>query len=220
VGGGWEAIGICDEAEVRALEAGFRLRCSGTLLWFNVGAEQWSSVRRALVALGAELGRGGLEGEEVCTASGLLVSYHPGHSRMQAEVEAGGGRMAAACLAALRQVAPAPAAEASPVWLWSPEPFQVGAEVARPAVRVIRAARWVLPRSATAAVVEAAGEAAAGLDARGTLELLVAGECELRVTTASAVVDGMDAIRRADLFAALLRRLGRPRRVEYVTHGE
>ncbi len=202
---------------MEAVEDGFRLRVPGTYLWFNVEGSAWVRIRAALRNLGAEVAQGGLDGEELCSAVGLTVSYHAQNERMQAEVGVEGGEAAAACLSALLEVAPRPAAEASPMWLWSPQAFAVAGQDARPAERLLRAARWRSPRAQARAVLDALAAALADLDERANVQLEVQAECALSVSTPLVVEDRADRDRRSTGFTALVSRLGEPVRADHVT---
>ena len=204
---------------MEAVEDGFRLRVPGTYLWFNVEEGEWARIRGALQRLGAEVAQGGLDGEELCSAVGMSVSYHGQSERMQAEVGVEGGVSAAACLGALLHVAARPAAEASPMWLWSPDPFAVAGQEAQPAERLLRAARWRLPRGRAREVLEALMLGVKSLDERANVQFEVHSECVLNVSTPLTVDSRADREQRAAAFAELISRLGDPVRADHVTWG-
>lgn len=203
--------------DVRAQEAGFRLRFPATSLWFNVDGPTWEGVASALRAHGAETAHGGLEGEVICAVDGLVVSYRPADTRLQAELGPEGGMAAAMCLSALLERLADPAATASPVWLWAPEPFRVGSQVAAPAVRFVRAARWLLDRGRAADALAAAAHAVEALGAEVQLTCQVEARVDLEVRTPLAAEDRESVRRRSHAFATLLRRLGEPVRVDFAT---
>lgn len=200
-----------------AVEHGYRLRVPATYLWFNLQPSAWTGIRDTLVGVGAEVAQGGLDGEELCAVAGMTVEFRAAEQRMQAEVSMEGGSVAAACLSALRAAAPKPDAEASPVWLWSPEPFTVGQEAAERADRLLRAARWRLPRLQGSIVLEGLGAALEVLDASATVQLEVQAECFVTVTTPLAIADRSDRERRTAGFEILLSHLGQPVRADHVT---
>lgn len=203
--------------EVQALAAGFRVRVPATSLWFNVSGDVWDALRAGLEGAGAETSQGGLDGEVLCGVEGLVVSYRLQEGRLQAEVGADGGLPAARCLATLRAGLPAPAATASPIWLWSPVPFVVGEDAAVPASRFVRAARWVLPRERAGDVLQAAEGALVEFGREVALACVLDARAELEVRTAASADVGPEAARRAEMFDALLARLGRPMRTDYAT---
>ncbi len=200
------------------MEHGFRLRVPATALWFNLDGPEWGRIAEALVRMGADQAQGGLDGELLWSVAGLTVSYRAEDKRMQVEVTAEGGAAAAGGLAALRTVAPPPAAEASPIWLWSPGAFRIGEAGAAPADRVLRAGRWRLARRRSTDAVAAVEDALQLLDDRATLVLDVQQECAVSVNTPLVVSDRQDLERRARAFDALLGRLGEPVRAEHVTY--
>jgi len=203
----------------QARQEGFRLRVPATSLWFNVDAQGWSRVCAALEAVGAETATAGLAGEQLCGAGALQVTYRAQEQRMQAELSAEGGAEAASALAALKAMAEAPAAEASPMWLWSPVPFGVGGQEAQPAIRVVRAARWVLPRGHAVVALAAAAAAEAGLGAGAALRLEIQSHCEVEVSVPppGEAAPKPDLDRQARAFGALLQTLGEPGWAVYAT---
>ncbi len=210
-------VGARRVGRLPALEAGYRLRVPGTALWFNVEPPAWEAVRLALVAAGAEQARDGLQGEELYQVPSLSVSYQGGSGRVQAIVEAEGDLRVAACLSALRAGLEPPAAEASPVWLWSPTSFAVAGVQASPAQRLIRAARWIVPLQTAESALCGVRELLSSLAAQVRVRLLIEDACILEIETRRAGLDGGDPHTRAAALEALLERLGPPERAEHVT---
>ncbi len=206
-----------EDAAGCASETGFRLRVPATSLWFNVDADRWRQVRSALEGSGAEAVGGGMEGEELCGLPGLLVTYRPAQERLQSDLGAEGGNAVVACLAALRGAVPPPAAEASALWLWASEPFGIGGRQAAAALRVLRAARWVLPRDRAEVLLAAVAAAAGRLRAQDALRFAWSQGCELELVTPPDVADAGDLERRAAIFSSLVERLGGPSWGEYAT---
>ena len=205
------------DTTVDAREVGFRLRVPATSLWFNVDATRWRQVRATLEGCGAETSGGGMAGEELCGLPGLLVTYRPEDERLQADLGPEGGNAVVTCLASLRGAVPPPAAEASQLWLWAPEPFGMDGRQAESAWRVLRAARWLVDRDRAEAMLLAVGAAASRLQAKDGLRFTWGERCELEVVTPPEVADAADLRRRAAIFACLLEPLGAPSWSEYAT---
>jgi len=161
---------------------------------------------------------GGLDGEEVCGAPGLLVSHRAAEGRMQSEVSPFGAPGTPAILAALHAAAPPAAADASPVWLWAPQPFRIGEATAQPALRLLRAARWLLPLDHAGLALRTAGEAYARLGPGTGLRLHIGAEVEVEVGISPREASDPGTGPRSEAFTLLLTRLGQPTWAEYSTH--
>lgn len=197
---------------------GYRLRVPATSLWFDIDVAQWHLIRAGLSAQGAESVVGGLEGEELCSVPGLLVSYRADARRMQSELTPEGGSAAVRALAALRQAAPPSAADATPIWLWAEESFTWDGIQAEPAIRVMRSARWILPIAQAPDAFTAGERAYALMGERATLSLRIQHQVEFELGTAPAIDDDRPVQPRIQAFALLLTRLGSPTWAEYSTH--
>lgn len=194
------------------------MRVPATSLWFDVEGPQWQLIRATLGAQGAEPAAGGLDGEELCAVPGLLVSYRAGDKRMQSELTPEGGAAAVRALAALLELAPPPAADATPIWLWSEGPFTLGGTKAEPALRVMRNARWRLPVTQAPAVFTVAERAYALMGPQATLALRIHHHIEFEMGTAPATTDDRPVPSRIQAFDLALTQLGVPSWAEYSTH--
>ena len=202
---------------VPAVQVGYRLHVSGTMLWFNVDAALWAEVQTALTSLGGEVLRDGMEGEEVCQAGAVAVSYGESAGRMRAEVDGTGATDAVAALNALHRLAPTPDAETSTVWLWAADRFAVGGRDAQEGRRVMRAARWVAPVTLANRVLSAAADASVGMGGGLTMRISVGAGVTLDLSSPPDVSGEADVRRRAQAFGTLIGQLGAPGRAEYAT---
>lgn len=202
---------------VPAVQVGYRLHVAGTMLWFNVDAALWTEVQDALAGLGADVLREGMEGEEVCQAGAVAVTYGESAGRMRADVDGTGGADAVAALSALHHLAPPPDAEASTVWLWAAERFAVGGRAAQEGRRVMRAARWVAPITLASRVLSAAADASVGMGGGLTMRISVGAGVTLDLSSPPDVSGEADVRRRAQAFGTLIGQLGAPGRAEYAT---
>ncbi len=201
-----------------AMAHGYRLRVSATSLWFDIAPERWRHIRDAVTLAGAEPAAGGLDGEEICSAPGLLISYRDTERRMQTELGPDAATAAARILASLYATAPRAAASASPVWLWAPEPFALDGVPAEPALRIMRAGRWLLPLPRAADAFSAAATAHAALGSGAVVRMELHSQVELEVTVAAQTAAQAPAAPRLEAFTHLLARLGTPTWAEYSTH--
>ena len=202
-----------------ALQRGFRLQVPGTQLWFNVAPDLWAQVRGALEVLGCEAAEDGLAGEQVCQATGMIVSYCEEAGRLRAEIVESADADVVGYLEALLRAVPAPDAEASAVWIWGPKAFTVAGRVAESGRRVMRAARWTKVASDAADVLTAAAAAAGAFGGTLTMHVSVGANCTLDLASASQIRGDNDLARRAAAFGAVIARLGAPDRAEYATLG-
>lgn len=200
-----------------ALLAGYRLRVNATALWFNIDKDRWNVIRTALRTSGAEGPLSGFDGEEIWATAGLTVSHRASEGRMQSELQPSDAEDTPAVLATLLQVAPRPSAEASPTWLFGPAPFAIAQRTAEPALRVMRAARWLLPLPSAPEVLAAAASAHSAIASGASLRVQITTDVELEFVTTPPETDPLAQQAQITAFERLLGRLGQPSWAEYRT---
>jgi hypothetical protein len=201
---------MATRAEVVAVD-GYRLLVPAIWLWFHADDAVWRSVEQALAAAGIRTER--VDGVTVYEGHGLAIEYRPDNHRLSLELTHEAGREAVDALLALLGAAGEPDLETGNCWLWSPRPFRVRGQDAHPARRIVRAARWHLPRERLADAVAALAAGSTELAAAGmNLHMALTGGVRLEVYVAER-----QAPASVRLFEGLLAALGEPEHIAHVT---